>query len=672
MRQFEQRPQNQQMKDDLQAEAENTFKSFTQRLLFIQEDVLESLHEDVKRLKEEKIQLANDVKRLQAEKEQLQQSRDIAELQALVRQVAQVLANHVSSQLQSSLENLAYQKGILQQETKENLYNVQTNDTDNLDRNSNHLVNSIDDALSISFNSLHQELNKYQSSLSQQLQQMHNKQQQGERILEELVNRLRSELNNTSPPLQSTEEIIESVDFTADRELSEEYQLEQDQNPFQNHQIHHKTSNTVLQPDSFTEIQKPKEEPQPDNIDKIIKNPLINEILEEVEDTYKPPSQQNVVKKAPSLPATEPPKREKIPETHRRKKSKSSKNSLFSPRLGLFLVLMSSVVSSLYNVGIKIIVQPRSDILGAFEMQRLISPTLGNSMLLLMLRMLVVIPLMLVLAPTIHPQVWQDLENLWRALKGKSSPAKKNAKRILILSIVSGGFLFLWQVLMYLSIGQIATGMATTLLFCYPIVTGFLSWFLFRDRLSGFRLGGMFLIGLGELLVLAAISSIGLGNVSGGSVAAIAAGIAFAFYVILTRICAAKLHPVSFTLINFCTMLVLSFIGLMLPLPDNWGMQFDPRNTLQLLELVLCAFVLGVMTLFGYLINNLGIHKIGATRAAILGAIAPVFTVILAGLIIQEQLERIQIIGVILVTLGVAIYNAERIRHPSSPKKALK
>ena len=727
MGQFEQRPQNQHMKDDSSAEAENAFKSFTQKLQVIQEDVLDSLQEDVKRLTEEKNQLANDVKRLQAEKEHLQQSRNIAELQALVRQVAQVLANHVSSQLQSSLENLAHQRGLSEQQTSQDSYHTNLssnfssnvspnitsniNSTDNYERSTAHLVDSIDDALTLSFNSLQQELNRYQSSLSQQLQQMHSKQQQGERILEELVNRLRSELNDINlsidPSLRSTEAIIENVDIADEEDFSEEYQeyetqqdLEQEQDPFQSTRLQHRTSNTVLQPDSFTQIQQEDTAIEnPHNINNIIDDSVIDDILRDVEDTPPPRSlrgtplelsqaalqeskssestlphstppqstPENLTRKAPSLPTTEAPKREKVPDNRRRKANNRPNNGLFSPKTGVFFIVMSSLVSSLYNVGIKIIVQPRSDILGAFEMQRLISPTLGNSMLLLMLRMLVVIPLMLVLAPTIHPNVWQDLENIWRALKGKSSPAKKNAKRVLILSIISGTFLFLWQVLMYLAIGQVATGMATTLLFCYPIVTGLLSWLLFRDRLSVFRVGGMCLIGLGELLLLAAMSSVGLGNIPGGSTAAIAAGIAFAFYVVLTRVCAAKLHPVSFTIINFCTMLVLSFIGLMLPLPPNWGLQFDPTNTLKLLELILCAFVLGVMTLLGYLLNNFGIRKLGAVRAGILGAIAPIFTVILAGVLIQEQLEIIQIIGVLLVTLGVAVYNAERIRH--RPKK---
>jgi drug/metabolite transporter (DMT)-like permease len=273
--------------------------------------------------------------------------------------------------------------------------------------------------------------------------------------------------------------------------------------------------------------------------------------------------------------------------------------------------------------------------------------------------MLVVVPLMLVLAPILHPRVWQDLQNLTDSLRGNTTPGKVNARRVLLLSMISGGFLFLSQVLIYIAIGQIQTGIAIALLFIYPVISGLLSWFLFRDRLNLFRMGAIATIILGELLVLASSSSISVGNTSLGTTTAIASGVAFAFYVILTRICAAKLHPVSFTLINFVTMLVLSFIGLMLPYPQSWSLDVNPNK---LLDLVLSAFILGVITLIGYLLNNFGIRKLGATRSAIIGATVPALTVILAGLIIQENILLPQILGILIVTGGAAAFNFEKMR----------
>jgi drug/metabolite transporter (DMT)-like permease len=139
-----------------------------------------------------------------------------------------------------------------------------------------------------------------------------------------------------------------------------------------------------------------------------------------------------------------------------------------------------------------------------------------------------------------------------------------------------------------------------------------------------------------------------------GSTAAIMSGIAFAMYVILTRICATKLklHPVSLTLIHFTTMLLLSFICLIIPLPSNLGLAISSSN---ILELILSALILGVLTLCGYLFNNFGIRKLGSPISSLIGGTVPVFTVIFAGFMLQESLQILQIMGIMLVTIGAAI-----------------
>ncbi|MEH2293993.1 DMT family transporter, partial [Nostoc sp.] len=366
--------------------------------------------------------------------------------------------------------------------------------------------------------------------------------------------------------------------------------------------------------------------------------------------------------KSSSITALEPQAQAKPPQ------SRSPNSSGLSPlQIGFLLIVLSAVVSSLYNIAIKIIFHEGSQIFGVLEVERLLPPTLGNTLLILTLRFMVVVPLMLLLSPILHPRLWQDLENLAASVKGNPTAANAATKQILLLSIVSGGFLFLSQVLIYIAIAQVPTGMAIALFFIYPMVSGLLSWFLFRDRPTIFRIGAIAAISCGELLVLGGSPNTGIGNISMGSSTAILSGVAFAAYIILTRVCASKLHPVTFTLINFATMLLLSFICLMLPLPSSWNLVIDPSK---ILELVLSAFILGVLTLAGYLLNNIGISKLGASRSAIIGGSIPVLTVIFAGLIIQENLDIVQILGVLLVTFGAAAFSLETMRNqvkPSNP-----
>ena len=325
------------------------------------------------------------------------------------------------------------------------------------------------------------------------------------------------------------------------------------------------------------------------------------------------------------------------------------------------------MVSSLYNVAIKAIFFTASNSLGGLPTQQLILPTLGNIFLILMLRLLVVVPLMLLLSPILHPPIWQDLENLFASLRANATPSQNKTKQVLFLSVISGCLLFLSQVLIYIAIGEVTTGMAIALFFIYPVMSVFLSWFLFQERPQLLVTGAMAAIFCGELLILGN-QSVGVNNTSLGSTTAIFSGIAFAIYVILTRICATKLklHPVSLTLINFTTMLLLSFICLIIPLPSNLSLAINSSNVL---ELVLSAFILGVLTLCGYLFNNFGIRKLGAPVSSLIGATVPILTVIFAGLMLQESLDIVQIIGVILVTAGAASISWKKTPNQPQPSK---
>ncbi|MDF5716893.1 MAG: EamA family transporter [Rhizonema sp. NSF051] len=608
MGRYEKRPENPRQTDSFGA-AETALRVVTEELQIIHRNLLKSLQEDLKRLQVEKIRLSDDIKQLQEEKEQLQ-GRNISDQQAMVRQLAQVLASHITVQLQSSLESLtnqAVQRVLVGEASRESL----GDGTSKLTENTEQLLGSLDDSLTITFNTLQHDLKNYQSRLSQQISQMQSQQQLGEALLAELVNRLREELEKTTAETSSfvIKEAPPQVEPTR-------LQLE-----------------TKLQMNSSPDAVPPSNPPPSESI------------------VYPPhrtvPPSVIAAEQAPLKPI--------------------ERLSLSST--GLWLIVLSTMVSCLYNIAIKVIFRQDSQILGVFEVERLISPTLGNTLLILMLRMLVVVPLMLLLAPILHPQVWQDLQNLVDSVRSRQNHNNANTKRVLVISIVSGCFLFLSQVLIYLAIGHVATGVAIALFFIYPTITGVLSWLLFRDRLNSYSYVAIASICLGELLILGSSTNVGMSNISLGNTTAIASGIAFALYVVLTRQCASKLHPVTFTLINFTTMLLLSFVGLLLRLPVSWSLQVNPDH---LLELILSAFILGVLTLCGYLLNIFGIRKIGATRSAIFGASVPALTVIFAGLMIQETLQLIQVFGVMLVSVGTATFSFDKIRNRVNPSSFTK
>ncbi|MFN6538487.1 MAG: EamA family transporter [Nostoc sp. EkiNYC01] len=735
MGRFEKQPENPRVRGELSRAAENALWAVVEDLENLQQNVLRALQEDVKRLQAEKNRLSDDIQSLLEEKEHLQQVRQITEQQVLIRQLAEVLAKHISSQLQSSLANLATEntEGKSYEQAALKSAEVSSNVVSEINEKVEHMFDSLDDTVTITFNSLQQELKNYQSNLSQQLSRMYSQQQQGEAILTEFVNRLHGQLEKTieetsrKAPTTGTPTVLQLTepDKNIFLETSPQFgevvrnspepisaipnQFSQSQTPPQekatepisvlNPDLSQSQTPVVLPPQENTTepisvlnqdlsqsqtpvIPPPQEKPaQPISVpsndlseDKTSSEPSDTSVPQQ--EVTQPslkinaPELASVLRKsvpqrkakATRVTALEPPKEVKTPIEQSRNSS-----GLSSIQIGFLLIVLSTVISSLYNVAIKVIFHEGSQIFGVLEVERLLPPTLGNTFLILTMRFMVVVPLLILLSPILHPRLWQDLENLADSVRGNPTPTNAATKQILVLSVVSGCFLFLSQVLIYTAIAQVATGVAIALFFIYPMITGLFSWFLFRDRPTIFRIGAIAAICCGELLVLGTSPTTSIGNTSLGSSAAIISGIAFAAYIILTRVCASKLHPVTFTLINFATMLLLSFICLMLPLPSDWNLLIDPTK---MLELVLSAFILGVLTLSGYLLNNAGITKLGASRSALIGGSIPVLTVIFAGLIIQENLDIVQILGVLLVTFGAAAFSFETMRNqvkPSTP-----
>ncbi|MGF1490981.1 MAG: EamA family transporter [Microcoleaceae cyanobacterium] len=349
-----------------------------------------------------------------------------------------------------------------------------------------------------------------------------------------------------------------------------------------------------------------------------------------------------------------------------------SKRPASQIQLGIFLALMSAITLSVFNVCLKILLKspagPRS-IFGLFQVDGVISPGIGNSLLILLLRMIVVLLLMPVLATFLYPPVWSDLK---RFLQSRDLSLAASV-------IGSGFFLFLSQVSIYVALGEINAGIAITIFFIYPIVTVFASWGLFGDRPTGPRIGAMILIVLGVAVLC-------LGNFIGsdsqvvinyplvGIAASLSAGITFAMYVLLTQISAGRLHPVPFSLVNFFCIFVFSSLSLIgiglsgdsLSFLPGIQLSIEPNSTQ---GLIIGSLILGGLTLCGYLLNNFAIRFAGAAEAAIIGAAGPALTALFAFFIIGESLSLQQIFGMILVILGVIAISLERM-WTSKQKKA--
>jgi len=316
-------------------------------------------------------------------------------------------------------------------------------------------------------------------------------------------------------------------------------------------------------------------------------------------------------------------------------------------KLGVVLVLISSLMFSLQNIVVRVLLREQN-IFGLFKVGGFITPSPGNSLLILLLRMTLVAPLMaFVVAPLFYNNTWRDIKHL-----GQKSQFGR------LLSVIgSGFFLFLSQFFIYIALGNIPTGVATTIFFVYPTITILLSWLIFQDKPTFLLVLATISIYIGGFLTIPSFTKGAMANVSLGVTTAILSGLAFAVYVVLIKV--SRMHPIPFSVVNFTTILFLSAIVL-----PFFGSQVKPTMWTSLL---IGTLVLATTTLCGYLLTNIGVPLIGPPLASVVSASGPALTTILAFLIIQENLQLYQILGVVLVTLWVIGISAQNLKPKTPP-----
>ncbi|MEG4629133.1 DMT family transporter [Microcoleus sp. AR_TQ3_B6] len=573
--------------------AEEVLHSVMQELDALHENVKGQLNQDITRLQTEKNHLIEDIEDLREQYRKLQSQqmeslsgRYIQQQQLWLKQLAQVLAHNLQDLLVQRFNELSANSGhSLSNPIPSGEFPIPMPPS-NYGERASELLAALDERIDRSFQMLEQDLSSYESELSMRLNNMQTLERQGEELLQNLVNRIREEL-------ESEEEYLENP-FDA-----------QDSYPEESTNSVNSVRPQVLQP---TPADRPRQ-PVPDSSSAASTAPA----------------------KAPSQVQT-----------------------------GLVLALSSAVVLSLFNVCLRILIKSKTPrvAFGLFEFPGVVTPGFGNSLLILLMRLIVVMALMPILATFLYPSVWKDIRRLFQS-----------GDRALWSKVLgSAFFLFLSQVLIYLAIGNIPAGIAITIFFIYPIVTVLGSWILFGSRPS--RVGFLAIVGITAGLILAgwpsfAVPAPGGGNVGVGVTAALASGITFAGYVLLTQMAAGKLHPIPFSLINFAAVFVFSSLSLWVPLSENFAPKID-QNVWP--GLIVGGVVLGVLTLFSYLLNNFAIRFAGAALASVIGTLGPALTALFGFIIINEKLQPVAILGMAVVTLSVGAMSVERIMAPQ--KKA--
>jgi drug/metabolite transporter (DMT)-like permease len=310
--------------------------------------------------------------------------------------------------------------------------------------------------------------------------------------------------------------------------------------------------------------------------------------------------------------------------------------------LGFGLILFSVFALYLQNIVVTILLN-KSSLFSLFDIGGYLAPNMGSIFFIVFLKMAIFVPTLFLMTTFLSPHVWFDIKN---AIKDKN---------LFILISICAFFLFVSSVLIYFSLGFLSAGIAITTFFIFPVINLFGSWLLFGIKPTFYYI----ITAIGILLGILIIVLQGSENLpTVGLICAGLSGISFAIHLLLIQVCTKTIHPVPFSLINFGVIFLLSLVSVLISLPQSWGFSIGEGMTI---NVILGGIILGGLSLLSYLANNFGITLIGAARASIFSVIGPFLTSFLAWIMIGQSLTGLEILGILIITVGVTVLNLDRL-----------
>jgi drug/metabolite transporter (DMT)-like permease len=191
-----------------------------------------------------------------------------------------------------------------------------------------------------------------------------------------------------------------------------------------------------------------------------------------------------------------------------------------------------------------------------------------------------------------------------------------------------------------------------------PIFIVIISWMGFKERITlrqsigiAISLAGlMFIIANGNLSTLISV------RFGKGDMWTVSAGISWALYSVLLRKCPIELNSLSFlaTLIIIGTLFISPFY--------IWEMSTGKTMNFSQASLGSIVYVALFASILAYIFWNKAIHVIGANKTGIFIHLMPVFSIILAIILLDEKLRGYHIKGTILIFSGILLTTTHKIK----------
>jgi len=229
-------------------------------------------------------------------------------------------------------------------------------------------------------------------------------------------------------------------------------------------------------------------------------------------------------------------------------------------------------------------------------------------------------------------------------LVGERKNLSLNRHEFRVLSLL-GVIFALSSITYYQSFHFMDAGIASTVLFVYPVMVAAIMASFFHEKVTPTTLFAILL----SLAGIALLSQGDVGTVSTiGVMLVILSALSYAVYIVIVNQSKLQMSSLKLTfyVLFFCmlTLLAYSFTskGLALQLPPS------PRAWI-------CACWLGLVpTILSLVLMTISVHEVGATPTAIMGALEPL-TAVLIGVLVFGESFSLRLAGGIVLILGAVL-----------------
>ncbi len=211
------------------------------------------------------------------------------------------------------------------------------------------------------------------------------------------------------------------------------------------------------------------------------------------------------------------------------------------------------------------------------------------------------------------------------------------------------GFLYYGSAaLLFQAYGGMASGLATTLHFMYPVSVTVIMALVYKQRPSLVTIGAIILSLIGVALLCLRESSTGVSSLLSVFLVLLS-GVCYAVYLVLVS----TVKRINQQNSQKLTFYVLMFSGafFMLSTLQGGGLQIIPSASAGINLLLMAT----LPTLLSNLALVRSVKNIGSTLTSVLGAMEPLTAIIVGILVFDESLRGLMVVGIILILVSVSL-----------------